>query len=116
MLPKRIATHRNASRDFVAAKTQHGGSTPRFDAYEETGSRVSCRHCDGVGLLARHQNALADRTPSPRVRTKGRFASEKRLIEPPRDLVAQGYELRRCLRRARARDGNVGENARRTDR
>ena len=45
-----------------------------------------------------------------------RFASEKCLIEPPRDLRAQVRELGRRMRRARARDRNVGEDPRRTDR
>src|SRR5262249_55777928 len=45
-----------------------------------------------------------------------RFASEKRLIEPPRDLGAQVRGLGRRVRRARARNRNVGEDPRRTDR
>jgi hypothetical protein len=103
--------------DFVAGEDTTRGSTPRFDAYEETGSRVSCRHGDGVGIAG----APPERLGGPKAQPPGeddrqRFASERRLIEPPRDLVAQGYELRRRMCCARARDRNVGENPCRTDR
>src|SRR5262249_10641437 len=52
-------------------------------------------------------SAPPERTGGPKAQPPGeddsqRFASVKRLIEPPRDLVAQGYELRGrmcCVRR-----------------
>src|SRR5262249_45247401 len=72
----------------------------------EAGNAVDCRPT--VGALC-GQNARPETAHSE-------IRLGKRLIEPPRDLVAQGCELRRRVRRARPRDRYIGDNPCRTHR